>query len=323
MHAAVASAPAPQLFFSRYEDGARPVMVYDDADGERCYTLEDYQGGKAMFTTARSLLVALTGHPTGRNWTLDRYFRKRAEPDTNVFDLFPYGDAPAIEARVLAPLLDTSLTVEPRTVAFPSLKRPSVIVVDTSPPLGIDLNKRGHEVAKLFYAGFGSKVARMGFEADDVLQEVYRGLLARNDGVCPFDVRKSSFGHYVHMVIRCVLSNYRRKQFRIREVEQVGMVSMDDQEAVRVDAKTWAADHAAAKPTVERSEWELHEAQRDLVNYLHAQGDPDAAVMEAALPLMQEGLTRKEIATVLGVSRTTLARAVRTLKELTTTWAYS
>ena len=323
MHAAVASTPlAPQLFFSRYEDGARPVMVYDEADGERYYTLEDYQGGKAMFNTARSLLVALTGHPTGRNWTLDRYFRKRPEPDANVFDLFPYGKpAPTTEVRVLAPLLNTSLTVEPRTVAFPS--KSSVIVVDTSPPLGIDLNARGHEVAKLFYAGFGSKVARMGFEADDVLQEVYRGLLARNDGVCPFDARKSSFGHYVHMVIRCVLSNYRRKQFRIREVEQVGMVSVDDKEAVRVDAKTWAADHATASPSLERSEWELHEAQRDLVNYLHAQGDPDAAVMEAALPLMQEGMTRKEIATVLGVSRTTLARAVRTLKDMATTWAYS
>jgi RNA polymerase sigma factor (sigma-70 family) len=323
MHAVVAPAPmAPQLFFSRYEDGARPVMVYDDADGERCYTLEDYQGGKAMFTTARSLLVALTGHPTGRNWTLDRYFRKRPEPESNVFDLFPAGDAPVTEARVLAPLLDTSLTVEPRTVVASTFKS-SVLVVDTSPPLGIDLNLRGHEVAKLFYAGFGSKVARMGFEADDVLQEVYRGLLARNDGVCPFDARKSSFGHYVHMVIRCVLSNYRRKQFRIREVEQVGMVSVDDKEAVRMDAKTWAADHATASPSLERSEWELHEAQRDLVNYLHAQGDPDAAIMEAALPLMQEGMSRKEIATVLGVSRTTLARAVRTLKELATTWAYS
>ena len=80
--------------------------------------------------------------------------------------------------------------------------------------LGIDLEKRGIEVRKLFYAAFARGLAKDGYDPEEALQEVYRGLLARNLGTCPFDVRKSSFGHYVHIVARCVLANYIRKEKR-------------------------------------------------------------------------------------------------------------
>ena len=97
------------------------------------------------------------------------------------------------------------------------------VTVSQSPvsqvPLGIDLHKRGHEVRKLMYAGFGLRIARSGYDPEEVLQEVYRGILVRNEGKCPFDVRKSSFGHYVHMVIECVLNNYHRKEQRKRHHE--------------------------------------------------------------------------------------------------------
>ena len=83
--------------------------------------------------------------------------------------------------------------------------------------LGIDLGVRGHEVRKLFYAGgFTGVLTREGIDPEEFLQEVYRGLLARNRGTCPWDHRKSSFGHYVHIVIRCVLSNYLRRE-RLRD----------------------------------------------------------------------------------------------------------
>ena len=84
---------------------------------------------------------------------------------------------------------------------------------------GIDLAKRGHEVRKLLYAGFGFRMARAGYDPEEVLQEVYRGILVRNQGKCPFDGQKSSFGHYVHMVISCVLSNYHRKMSKHRSIE--------------------------------------------------------------------------------------------------------
>jgi hypothetical protein len=79
--------------------------------------------------------------------------------------------------------------------------------------LGIDLGMRGHEVRKLFYAGgFTGTLAKEGIDPEEFLQEVYRGILSRNLGTCPFDYKKSSFGHYVHIVIRCILSNYLRRE---------------------------------------------------------------------------------------------------------------
>lgn len=95
------------------------------------------------------------------------------------------------------------------------------------PRLGIDLAARGHEVRKLMWAGFGHKILRAGYDPEDVLQEVFRGIIARNNGICPWDAAKSSFGHYVHMVIGCVLTNYHRKQQGIREVEVVGLKGVD------------------------------------------------------------------------------------------------
>jgi DNA-directed RNA polymerase specialized sigma24 family protein len=72
------------------------------------------------------------------------------------------------------------------------------------------------------YAGFGLRIARAGYDPEEVLQEVYRGILVRNQGKCPFDRRKSSFGHYVHMVIECVLNNYHRKEQRKQRHEVMG-----------------------------------------------------------------------------------------------------
>jgi len=94
--------------------------------------------------------------------------------------------------------------------------------VALGPKLGIDLAARGHEVRKLMWAGFGHKILRAGYDPEDVLQEIFRGLIARNNGTCPWDARKSSFGHYVHLVIGCVLTNYHRKQQSIRDVEVIG-----------------------------------------------------------------------------------------------------
>lgn len=87
------------------------------------------------------------------------------------------------------------------------------------PRLGIDLAVRGVEVRRLLYSKFSIRMARAGYDPEDVLQEVYRALLVRNEGKCPFDARKSSFGHYVMMVISCVLANYHRRESRHRLVE--------------------------------------------------------------------------------------------------------
>ncbi len=105
-----------------------------------------------------------------------------------------------------------------------------IATIVVQPKAGIDLDKRGKEVAKLFYAGFAKQLISGGFSPEDVLQELYKGILIRNSGKCPFDPSKSSFGHYVHMVANCVISNYCRKHNRYKSAEVYKDFAEDDKE---------------------------------------------------------------------------------------------
>ena len=145
--------------------------------------------------------------------------------------------------------------------------------------LGIDLAARGHEVRKLFYAGgFMGVLTREGIDPEEFLQEVYRGLLARNRGACPWDHRKSSFGHYVHIVIRCVLANYLRRE-RLR----------DSREGVTDDGETPSVE------SVDGGNVEL----RDLLEGLYGQGDERDRVA-VFLSSLYAGRTRREALAEVG-----------------------
>ena len=146
--------------------------------------------------------------------------------------------------------------------------------------LGIDLSVRGHEVRKLFYAGgFKPVLLREGIDPDEFLQEVYRGLLARNRGKCPWDHKKSSFGHYVHIVIRCVLSNYLRRE-RLR----------DSREGVTDDGELPLGVGVSGGGIVEL---------RDLLEGLYGEGE-DRDRAEKFLSSLYAGMSRREALLVVG-----------------------
>jgi len=146
--------------------------------------------------------------------------------------------------------------------------------------LGIDLGVRGHEVRKLFYAGgFTGVLTREGIDPEEFLQEVYRGLLARNRGTCPWDHRKSSFGHYVHIVIRCVLSNYLRRE-RLR----------DSRETVTDDGELPMEAGSIGGGMTEL---------RDLLVGLYGEGDERDRV-EAFLSGLYAGMSRREALALVG-----------------------
>ena len=145
--------------------------------------------------------------------------------------------------------------------------------------LGIDLSLRSHEVRKLFYAGgFTGVLTREGIDPEEFLQEVYRGLLARNRGACPWDHRKSSFGHYVHIVIRCVLSNYLRRE-RLR----------DSREGVTDDGET---------PLVSTDGGDTVEL-RDLLVGLYGEGDERDRVA-SFLSSLYAGRSRRDALSAVG-----------------------
>lgn len=289
------------LLHTRAEHGALPIFPVGEG-----YEIRSLDGGMlSNHRSKRELLSHLTGSRSVR-WA--RYFRldrpmPRFPPGGSVLDLFGPQSA---------------LTIAPRALARP--RRQAALTVDpTAPVLGIDLARRGHEVRKLLFAGFGRRIARAGYDPEEVLQEVYRGILARNLGKCPFDARKSSFGHYVHLVISCILSNYHRREQRRREFEQVGLSSRSGEETdVALAAERRLPNDARWGDGSDAL------AMRGMVSHLdrlRARGvevnDHEVAIMHH----LRDGLGRQEIAERLGLPPARVAQLIVSLREHARGWS--
>ena len=294
------------VLYTRYEHGCQPVLVEPDPvrSGQYLFQLGPVEGLSSkplVFPSARQLLITVTGHPEARHWTFDRYFKtgRHTPPLLTV--------CPTIGVAELLQL-DSGLTVAPSVL---------------SRRLGIDLERRGHEVAKLLFAGFGHQIFAAGYDADDVLQEVYKGILARNRGRCPWDAHKSSFGHYVYMVCRCVVSNYARKQRRIRSVEQVGLRDWQDGRLVDVDVATAAQDRVGvgAKADDALSPMQVEEDFRVFLLERHDHDTADGQLAEHILSLVHAGHTRAEIATLMGMNRAAVSRGLAYIRHNAKLWA--
>jgi DNA-directed RNA polymerase specialized sigma24 family protein len=316
MHAeTVSSTPSSNLsvevLYARDSDGCYPVHVLDD--GYKLVT----PAGEQSFTSKRQLLIAITGHPKARNWTFDRYFKLDepaiSVPTESLLDWFrPV--APVVTGGVPGARVRGSedITISEATAASLAMKATAGLP-EESLELGIDLVNRSHEVAKLLFKGFGPWMRSSGYDPQEVLQEVYLGLLVRNQGKCPWTPKKSSFGHYVHMVCNGVMSNFHRKQKRVRECEQTGIKGYDDN-------GDWgdrdvASTGIEAPPTAEEERCGILEASDDLLRFIPR--DPTTHLVRQILPYLRDGYTRTEIAKELGVSRTLIAKAQEDLQ----TWA--
>jgi hypothetical protein len=292
------------------------------------------------FKSARQLLIAVTGHPEARHWTFDRYFKTGRfapalpMPAKTVIELLG-GRAPTgITVTPFEPVRGRRVVTATRVPVagnepaltvlelFEPLQVDERIVVDPGVSLGIDLAERGHEVAKLLFAGYGRRIHSAGYNPDDVLQEVFKGILIRNKGRCPFDPRKASFGHYVHMVCLCVLSNYHRKQSRRRSKETVGALGWVNGDLTSVDVASGGALLPPQPPLLLND----RQALDDLATYI---GDTrvgqsfDGQLAINILPLVSEGYGRSEIADLIGARKSVVSRALKVIRIMTAAWRAS
>ena len=291
-------------FYARTQHGGHRVVA--DKQG----FLVVWPSGEKRYDSARQTLIALANssptplpHHRDPKISFNRYFR-----------LGRYGKK--------APLLDTLTLFSPRlTVESPQIRIKSSPDISIAPPrLGIDLAKRGHEVRKLFYAGYGRRVLKYGYDPEDVLQEVYKGILVRNQGKCPFNPDKSSFGHYVHMVCGCIVSNYRRRYSRLERNEQFGVISLNDEETEVVDVRD---SHLVVEAPMQQGIVDATSLQDALVTLVGSKASatdicPDLA--EECFALMVDGYRRGEIAQLTGESLSMISKILKMIRGVANEW---
>ncbi len=289
-------------YYARTEHGGHPVVA--DPNG----FLVQWPSGSVRYPSARKTIMALVNrdprpgpHHRDPKITFDRYFRRgghrRPEPALTLDTLTMFGPQITVEKTV------------------PKIRTSPALSIAKAP--GIDLEKRGHEVRKLFYAGYGRRVIKYGYDPEDVLQEIYKGLLVRNNGKCPFDPSKSSFGHYVHMVCGCIVSNYRRRYSRLSRNEQFGVLNV---EGVMEDVS--CADLATVDAEQHDSSEMASATQRltDRVRHEAWVRDYDPNVAALCTRLMVNGYRKSEIAAEIGETPALVARMLRMIREVAAVW---
>lgn len=305
-----------ETLYARWEHGNHKVIRQTQGFAVHW---PDAMGGVVSYPSARQTILALVNGspvvaPEARDphLTFDRYFKigrhasqqHRGSPSCDVMVLFRSEISIAISNL---PLPHTTLGGH-------------ISVAATPKPGGIDLAARGHEVKKLFFAGFGRRVAGLGYDPEEVLQEVYKGILVRNTGKCPFDPEKSSFGHYVHMVCSGRVANYHRKHSRRRRYEVFGIPAKGDNATI-VDVAE--ADLAITEPT-QFDDVAMDAATQDLTTFIREcavaqfHSDPDF-VVQCAVWLL-DGMRRGEIAVKTGKTTGQIGRVLRVVRNATLEW---
>jgi DNA-directed RNA polymerase specialized sigma24 family protein len=270
-------------YFTRWEHGNDPVRVVLKQDSDVSYILSR-NGSEEIYTTVADLLTSILGRDY-KNISFDRYFRTGSyerEPEVNESDWEIFSQAPVVK--------------------------------------GIDLTKRGHEVRKILIARFGAWIKSGGYDPEDVLQEVYAGILTRNQGKCPFDETKSSFGHYVFMVCKGVLSNYHRKNKKRSDNEVLGSyppsetsghdhmvdVASSNSESMSVDGYVDSDDLAMAR----------------FVGYIERHSDNTLLKTHSIqiLPMVLKGFRKSEISKSTGWSLSKTGKVMEHIRKCARKW---
>jgi DNA-directed RNA polymerase specialized sigma24 family protein len=159
-------------------------------------------------------------------------------------------------------------------------------------------------------------------DTEDILQEVFKGILTRNKGRCPWDPQKSSFGHYVHMVCGCVLLNLQKKQKRRGEKEIIGVRKFSNNMWQWQDAaESFESSYEISR---EQEEFEIEESMEDLRIWLEGREDSrktDNRIARKIIPLLCQGYKRSEIANSLGMDPGKVSRGLHYLRSVTSEWA--
>jgi len=183
---------------------------------------------------------------------------------------------------------------------------------------GVDLSKKATDVANLLFHRFGKMIRASGYNEDDVLQEVYKGILVRNRGKGAWNPSRGKFGSYVSMVCLSVVSNFHRKESRNRHREPVGIREYSQGEWREVDV----ASSRTCAGTLISTDTEAGAAREGLEEHLLScieDGD-DAMMAVSLMHMLADGYKQREIVKTLGIGTTEFHRVRQILTDHTATW---
>lgn len=304
------------LGITRWEHGSKKLFRTESG----LFLLEE-EGDRISFSDPKSLLHHIHGGKRTRT-SLDRYLHPKPEPSETIIDLLgssreviytmdeeiikvpSYLNVRPSSAEMLAPWLPERFHYHYTHAIFQAYLEEQT----ADPQLGIDLHNRGIEVRKLLFAGFSHLIKAGGHDPEEVLQEVYRGIETRNRGKCPWDPRKSTFGHYVYMVIQGVLRNYHRKEMNRRT--RFIPTALDEDWSVP-SQEIFDSTDESSRMALER-----------LYTWLQKQEAPDYIrhTMPKILPMMLQGHTRDEMVATTSISKATIGKTIRWIRDMSAIW---
>lgn len=347
------------VLWTKWHDGPlRSIKATVGLDGSPAWRLLDLVGGTdSLYTDPKALLRSVVGDTKAKHLTLSRYLgvgryaKVMPEPTVHALDWLAMPTVPARRADFsmdlrptvglkpglgslhlvpdIGPLADMTTDTVPHSMVLRSVdsnvQKPNLASVQARARSvtaeGIDLGKRGHEVAKLLWAGFGRKIIAAGLDFDDVLQDVHRGILARNAGLSAWDPCKSGFGHYVHMVCGCVLANLLRQHRRLAQNEVVGMPvrHLGQEGSFKTgDVGTYGATTIMGKQDDAKTFLDDMTAIASLQDYATKRGAAPNVLL--IIPLVALGLGRGEIATKLEMSPSVVSGHLAAIRSIAAKW---
>ncbi len=273
----------------------------------------EWPEGPRTYPSKRQTIIALvnqTPTPTRASrdprWSFDRYFRRgrysrsQAIPSVDVFVLFTPDPPKQVTVSTRSPWISPD---------------PGLVVHVTD--VGIDVDKRALDIRRIFISAFRSRLKADGYDLEDVLQEVYAGIIVRNRGTCPFDPSKGTFSGYVRMVGGCIYSNYKRKHRRRRQNEISGVRTfggeiVDVAEADLESVEPFQDDYSSFVSTTEL-------LSHRVAQVAPGEGvDPDLA--RKCIQFLLEGRYYREMAEIMDTTVSLVSQAVRLVRRVASEW---
>ena len=266
--------------YSRYEDGSKPIQIKEEGEGKR--KRYELRIGEELFSTLSSFLKTSRSRAAT---SFANYFGTKKSSDLSIFSVLQ--DIKDYKDQKLSNLEFTSTEEgnEPRRIKEDTGER------------GFSIEEKKKDVERIFYAYYAKRAVAEGLSVEDLLQQVFIGLISRNTKSGAWNPSRGSFGNYIHLVIGSVYRNFRKKEIS-RGMREKLYTPQSYTESVTTDSD-FLTDQV------------LLDSFRDWIKTKKGMGELAGDITV----LLSEGKKKKEIAEELGINTTSLHKMIAGLRS--------